>query len=365
MSSCRIREYVAAHGWMGVVARTLVGLVFVFAAVVKAMDPYGTVLKIEEYMTAIGWMPAGEIATVGAVGLVAVEMLVGCGLLLGAAQRVVALAALIINSLFMVLTLWAAIYAPVAECGCFGDVLSLTNWQSFAKNVVLVVLSVVALWSVRSTKWAVGRLVGALVGCVAVVALAIYSLILLPPVEKFPFGEGVNLPKAIAEELMASQEENYVICRSKSTGEERRFLAGDSEWWDENEWEFVEAVASKAESRRVGARDFRLYIGAMDITAQILDLPMCRLVCVENVERLTVGTVAKLQRVAQRCLSLGNRVVVVTASPLKQAELYFPNMEMCNMDAVTMRALLRGRAGIVTLREGTVEHKATVWGVAL
>ena len=346
--------------WLAVVARTMVGAVLVFSSVVKALDPYGTVLKMEEYLAAVGWHSVGEIATFGAVALVGVEMLIGGALLLGAMPKLTAKVALVLNALFLVLTLWVAVANPVAECGCFGDVVTLTNWQTFAKNVVLVLLTIVALWGAgeRGAKW---RTVGAVVAMVGVVALAIYSLIRLPLVEKFPFGEGVNLVEAVNEDVTDSG--NFVVCRQIATGEERKFSVEDEEWWDENKWEFVRTETPEKESVRVTARDFRLYVDDYDITAQVLMMPICRLVCVESVERLSKGNLEKLRTIAQECMIRGERVVVVSTSPLRRLERKFPNMEICNMDVVALRALLRARAGIVTLQRGTVMHKVTVAAV--
>ncbi len=347
--------------WAAVVARTVVGAVLVFSSVVKALDPYGTVLKLEEYLVAVGWHSMGEIATFGAVALVCVEMLIGGALLLGAMPKLTAKVALVLNGLFLALTLWVAIANPVAECGCFGDVVRLTNWQTFAKNVVLVVLTLVALWGAgeRGAKW---RSVGALVAMVGVLALATYSLIRLPLVEKFPFGVGVNLVEAVSEEVV--EDEVFVVCREVATGNERTFSVNDEEWWDESKWEYLRTNAPEEKGGvRVSARDFKLYVDDYDITAQILMMPLCRLVCVESVERLSDDNLKKLRTIANECIDRGERVVVVSASPLSRVERKFPNMEICNMDAVALRALLRARAGIVTLQRGTVVHKVTVAAV--
>lgn len=342
-------------------ARTIVGAVLVFSSIVKALDPYGTVLKMEEYLAAMGWHSVGDVAMWGAVALVGVEMLVGAALVVGALPRLTAKAALVLNGAFLLVTLWAAVANPVAECGCFGDVVTLTNWQSFAKNVVLVALTLVALWGAgeRGRMW---REVTAATAVVGVVTLAVWSLIKLPIVEKFPFGEGVNIVEAIDNDVALS--ESYVVCREVATGVERTFAMDDSEWWDDGRWEFVRTETPGAkESVKVSARDFRLYVDDYDITAQVLMVPVCRLMCVENVDRLTDRELTKLQRIAESCMARDERVMVVSASPLKKLERKFRNMEFCNMDPVVLRALLRARAGIVTLQRGTVVHKVTVAAV--
>lgn len=358
----KVKKHINIPHWAAVVARTVVGAVLVFSSIVKALDPYGTVLKLEEYLMAVGWHSMGEIATFGAVALVGVEMLVGGALLLGAMPKLTAKVALVLNGLFLALTLWVAVANPVAECGCFGDVLRLTNWQTFAKNVVLVLLTLVALWGAGEcgAKW---RTVGALVAMLGVVTISIYSLIRLPLVEKFPFGVGVNLVEAMSEDV--SESEVFVVCREIATGRERTFSVNDQEWWNESKWEYVRTESHEEKGGvKVLARDFRLYVDDYDITSQLLVVPMCRLVCVESVERLSDGNLRKLRTIADECIARGERVVVVSASPLSRVERKFPNMEICNMDAVALRALLRARAGIVTLQRGTVVHKVSAAAVA-
>lgn len=348
--------------WLAVVARTMVGAVLVFSSVVKALDPYGTVLKIEEYMAALGWHPVGEIATWGGVALVGVEMLVGCALLLGAMPKLTAKVALGLNGAFLLVTLWAAVANPVAECGCFGDVVRLTNWQSFAKNVLLVALTLVALRGAKE-RTGVWRAVVAAVGMAGVVTLAIYSLVMLPLVEKFPFGVGVNMVEAIGQDV--AEEESYVVCREIATGEERTFAVGDSEWWDESRWEFVRTLTPTAkEEVTVSARDFRLYVDDYDLTMQALVVPVCRLICVENVDRLSRRELEKLRTIAWECVDRNERVLIVSASRFKKVERKFPNLEVCNMDPVVMRALLRARAGVVTLQRGVVAQKVTLEALA-
>jgi hypothetical protein len=295
------------------------------------------------------------------VTLVGVEMLIGGALLLGAMPKLTAKVALVLNALFLVLTFLVAVANPVAECGCFGDVVTLTNWQTFAKNVVLVVLTLVALWGAgeRGKVW---REATAVVAMVVVVTLATYSLIRLPFVEKFPFGESVNIVEAVNQEY--AEEENYVVCREIATGAERTFAVDDSEWWDESKWEFVSTVTPSAkEDVRVAAKDFRLYVDDYDLTMQVLVAPVCRLICVENVDRLSKREHKKLQNIAWECADRGERVMVVSASRINKIERKFPNLEICNMDPIVMRALLRARAGIVTLQRGTVTHKVTVEAV--
>ena len=342
---------------MGVVARLLVGAVLIFSSVAKALDPYGTVLKLGEYFHAMGVEWATSVATPLAVVLIATEMLVGAMLLFGGAPKTSARLALVLNGFFMLLTLWVAIANPVAECGCFGDVVRLTNWQTFAKNVVLVALTMVVwVWAeehkgCRCMVWV------SLVATCGVVLLSIYSLLYLPVVERFPFGVGVNIAEQIAAANEHDMEQTFVVCRNRTTGEERTFGVNDSEWWNEEVWEFIRVESPARDGVEVGVRDFRLSIGNFDITEQVLMAPNCRLLCAENLKTLSAEEIGKMRRIAFDCMAKGDRVLVVTASSLKVADGLFFGIEYCNMDATALRALLRAPVGVVTLQRGVVKQK--------
>lgn len=353
------RNWAERNGWIDTLARVVVGVVFVFSSLVKAFDPYGTILKMDEYFVAMGLEWLSGVGSVLAVGLIVVEMVVGVMLMLRALPKIMAYVALIFNGFYLLLTLWIAVKNPVADCGCFGDVLVLSNWQTFGKNVILVLLSLVIFRYRNHTKgscWAGYVSLGVGAGTLAFV---IYSLIMLPVVEKFPFGEGVNLPQAIEQELISEAEQTFVICRSLETGKEHRFGVNDQEWWDATRWEYVRTDAPKSELK-VRVSEFRIWAGVHDITLDVFDAKRCHLLLVEKIERLNDKEIAKIQRLAADSGATGDRVILVTASPLHLAQNTFPTVEFGNMDPVVMRALLRAPAGVVTLERGTIVYKASL-----
>ena len=127
---------------LNVVARVVVGLVFIFSSFVKGVDPMGTSFKITEYLTAwsffgmsFDWLV--PLATFMAMALIVVEFTIGMMLLFGAFRRVSAWALVLMMLFFTFTTLFDAITNEVADCGCFGDAIKLTNWQTFWKNVAL------------------------------------------------------------------------------------------------------------------------------------------------------------------------------------------------------------------------------------
>ena len=354
----RFAQYLANHRWPTITARLLVAVVFLFSAVVKTLDPYGTVLKLEEYFAAAGveWLDEGSAFM--AVALVTIESLLGAALLVGAWPRTMARLAVVVCSLFALLTLWVVIANPVADCGCFGDLIVLSNGATFAKNLLLLALSIVLLLGVRQRRTKLLVAVVPLVVGAAVATLASYALIDQPFVDRFPFKTGTNLREEMNKVYQEKLQSSYVICRNLHDGRTARFGADDPTWWDESEWEFVEMESPEEEPTiEVKMSDFAITAGGLDITAQLLEMPMCRLCIVEDVSRLSEEELAKMRALTMTFIRRVERTVVVTASSLKAASLKFPGVEVANMDAVTMRALLRAPAGVVTLERGVIRQK--------
>ena len=119
-------------------------IVFIFSGFVKAVDPLGTQYKIQDYLEAFGWtslVPA-FFPFLASVLQAMIEFCLGVYLLFGIRRRTTPLFMLLIMGVMTPLTLWLAIDNPISDCGCFGDAVVLTNWQTFWKNCFLLLAAV-------------------------------------------------------------------------------------------------------------------------------------------------------------------------------------------------------------------------------
>ena len=123
--------------------RVLLGLTFMFSGVVKAIDPVGTQIKLSDYLYAFGMggYLLDSTLIILACLLAGLEILVGAYLLVGAFPKGTSLVVLVMMVLLTPFTLYIALNNPVEECGCFGDALVLTNWETFYKNIFLFLLA--------------------------------------------------------------------------------------------------------------------------------------------------------------------------------------------------------------------------------
>ena len=127
------------------IARILLAVVFILSGFVKAVDPLGTQYKIADYLEAMQLSAfAPDFLTLGAsILLSAIEFGLGICLLFAIRRRLASRLVLLFMTVMTPLTLWTALADPVSDCGCFGDAVVLTNWQTFAKNVVLLSMALI------------------------------------------------------------------------------------------------------------------------------------------------------------------------------------------------------------------------------
>lgn len=222
------------------VCQYLLALTFLFSGFAKCIDPAGTAIKIGEYFGYFGmsflsgWtMPLSWV-------LCLAETMIGAHLLTGRTRLVVWLATLVLL-FFTPLTLYLAINDPIEDCGCFGDALVLTNWQTFYKNVVLLVAVIVLLRFGRRL-WHPLRPFLSAIFCYGVFA---YALIMcwcgtwhLPYVDFRPYKPGTVL---VAEGTTSEENETQYFIIYERAGERRQFALDSIPDADEG-WEFVETV---------------------------------------------------------------------------------------------------------------------------
>ena len=147
--------------------RLNVALTFLFSGYVKAIDPLGTQYKIADYLQALGLggVIPDWLTLTASIGLSTLEFSIGIFLLFAIRRRLTSKVLLLVMAVMTLITAWIVIANPVKDCGCFGDALKLTNAETFAKNIVLLAISIL-LWKKpldmvrfisKPTQWKIGR----------------------------------------------------------------------------------------------------------------------------------------------------------------------------------------------------------------
>lgn len=120
-------------------SRFILAGLLLFSGFVKAVDPWGTVFKINDYLSAFHWETLKPYASVGSIALIATEFLLGVLLFMGIWRKFTAWATLLFMGAMTLLTLYIALFDPVSDCGCFGDFLKISNTATFVKNILFMI----------------------------------------------------------------------------------------------------------------------------------------------------------------------------------------------------------------------------------
>lgn len=232
---------------LNVVSRWIVGLVFLFSAFVKGVDPMGTMFKIQDYMSS--WSLFGSsfewaypLAGVLAVTLICAEFLVGVLLIFNSLRILSAWLLALMMAFFTVTTFFDAVTNLVDDCGCFGDAIKLTNWETFWKNVVLDVFAVVIFYTrkLRYRRRLERDAIVMLVGIAAMIVFCVYNIKHEPVIDFRPWKMG---------NTMVEHQEPMNIIKFRSVADPNvvdtlKYKNGewDNKWndyFDETKWEVL------------------------------------------------------------------------------------------------------------------------------
>ena len=307
------------------IARLLLALTFILSGFVKAVDPLGTQYKIHDYLAAIGLASIvpdfGTLAS--SVILSATEFLLGICLLFAIRRRLVSKILVVLMTVMTLLTLWLAIDDPVTDCGCFGDALVLTNWQTFWKNVVLLAAALI-VWRYpldmprlisESNQWIVMNYSAFFI----LVIIAGRSLYTLPQFDFRPYHVGTNLREGW-QRMMEGEDSPYTEFFIEST--------------DEGE-DITEAV--------LGSQGYTFLLVA------------------PHLENANDSQFDRLNSIYEYCLENGYQFYCLTASTHKGIgrwqDITGAEYPFCNTDETTLKTVIRSNPGLLLLNDGVIIRK--------
>lgn len=349
---------------IGSISRTLLALTFLFSGFVKAVDPLGTVYKIEDYLKAFGgWFTdLLPLAGAAAVCLILAEWLLGWAMLLNVRTRWTSWLALVFYLIMTPLTLWIALTNPVSDCGCFGDALVLTNWQTFYKNVVLLCLVIILLVCRKAIpqlfSWWM-EIVIALLALISGGLIMGYSYTHLPPLDFRPYKVGNHIPTLmeIPEDAEPDQYEITLVYAKDGVQQEftlENYPKGDSTWT------FVDqrSVLVK-KGYEAPIHDFEiLNMDFEDITYDILESEEpVSLITMYDLKKADRSQIEKVQSYISHHTSY-----ILTGSGESEIEDFcmeygIDETVFCTIDPVTLKTIVRANPGLFVVQNGTIIEK--------
>ncbi len=340
------------------IVRLFVGVLFIFSGLVKLDDPMGTAIKMEEYFEVF----AHDISSVFQyfipfsleIGLfvVILEILLGVAVLINFRMKLTSWVLLLLILFFTFLTFYSAWFDKVTDCGCFGDAIPLTPWQSFSKDIILLILILYIFMRKRaflpalSEKGAVRVLGVVLVFCIGV---AYYALQHLPPIDFRPYKVGTDIRKA----MQPSEEFRYLYIMEKD-GERFEFEVYPTD----TTYKFIEMVLLNPEAQPK-ITDFSIWNDEGDFTEEALTGNKL-LVLILDVNKAKVGKVPSIASLAE---SLKGNVDtwIITANDQATFENFRHEYQLAFpyyfADGTVMKAMIRANPGLMLLKDGVVIEK--------
>ena len=346
--------------------RTILAATFILSGFTKVIDPWGTAMKVNEYLSIYGLEFLSPASMTFSIWLCGAELMMGCMLLFKVRIRLISIFALISMTFFTLLTLLSATVIPVEDCGCFGEVLKLSPWKTFFKNLALLPMAFVVWWRYRPDRIFAFKPLEILLTCTFFAGsmyLGYYCYIHLPLIDFLPYKVGVDIREAMhASGAEPAETETVLVYRNLETGRLEEFSLDDTEWQDTLKWEWVDTrTTSELPSIRPLVSEFALRDAGGDATEEILATPgRLYMLCVTSFDRLPRGCSRRMARLVVRAAEEGARVVCLTPQPLYEETWYdFGTGEVhCyNIDASTMKPMLRAANGVVVLDDGTITAK--------
>ena len=301
--------------------RLIVSFTFIFSGFVKLVDPLGSSYKFQEYFSSdvLNLEFLIPYALPFSIFLIMAELLLGVMLLLGYLPKFTVWSLFIMILIFLFLTWYSAYYNKVLDCGCFGDAVKLSPWETFYKNVALLAFILVLLFTTKHirpllsltfAKWAT------FLSFFAFLYITYHVLVHLPIIDFRPYAIGKNIPDGM-----------------KASGPELPPI-----------------------------HDF--YLESNDgnnLTEAVLQEDKVMLIVAYNLLKSDREGFPKIKTVTDQALKNGYKIYLLTASSEKdflslKAEFDF-NFELLFCDETTLKTIIRANPGIVTLQKGTVTGK--------
>lgn len=362
-------------------SRLFVGILFIFSGLIKANDTLGFGYKLEEYFDVFHLSFFSPYATGIAMFLCILEIVLGAMLLFGFWGKKVATGLLGIIIFFTFLTFVSAAFKVVTSCGCFGDAIPLTPWQSFSKDLVLLVL-IVYLFIYRDKILPLTQNTGQQkIALIAVTALSfiftIYTYTYLPVIDFLPYKIGASIPDAMKIPEGATPDEFLIMyqLKNKATGAKKEMSDKDylkTEIWKDANWEIVGDPVQKLIKKGYEPKIKDLNISdasGTDYTKELIENPYYNLVIVAyNLKYTNADAIGKLNALTMDATEQFNiRTVLLTSNSAQDAAAFSKSnkvlSEIFYADAVPLKSMVRANPGLILLKNGVVINKWSFSGM--
>ena len=345
--------------WVKPVARFLVGGLFIFSGLIKVNDPVGTAIKLEEYFNVFSsdfapFFGALEpYALFFSLFLVVLEVALGVAVLINFRMSTTSWILLLLILFFSFLTFYSAYFNKVTDCGCFGDAIKLTPWESFTKDLILLSLILVIFPYRQQFKPMFGKRMGDLIiGLVVVinVYLAIHAVRHLPFIDFRAYKPGISIPVS----MEPSEPLRHLYIMEKG-GEKFKFESYPTD----TTYHYLDIKLLNPEAQPT-ITDYSVWnTDGEDVTEQTFQGTQL-LIVVHYVEKADAPIFKEINNlISQVDDEIG--VMVLTASDQESFEVFRHEVQLAApyyfADATVLKTMIRSNPGLLLLKDGVVKGK--------
>lgn len=346
-------------------SRIFVGALFIFSGFVKLNDPIGFSYKLEEYFGegVLNLEFLVPYALVLAIFIVIYELLLGVTLLIGYALKFTKWSLLLMIVFFTFLTFYSAYFNKVTDCGCFGDAIPLTPWQSFIKDVILLVLILILFFNEKyikpilakaSLKWIV------FATSIACLYFAYHVLMHLPAIDFRAYKIGTNIPEAMSYPDDAQEAVYEYQWSFKVDGEEKIYTTNGS--YPEVAGEFINVETKLIdEGYTPPIHDFSLIKDGEDYIDELMQEDKLLIVVAYNISKTEREGWAVIYAALKEASKQDFKIIGLTASGDKDISNiksdFNLDFDFYFADETAIKTIIRANPGLVILKNGTITNK--------
>ena len=345
--------------------RVFVGILFIISGFVKLNDPVGFSFKLQEYFApdVLNIEFLSPFALGLAIILVIVELVLGVALIIGYYKRLTMWLLLLMIIFFTFLTFYSAYFNKVTDCGCFGDALPLTPWQSFTKDVILLIMIVFLFINIKHIKPFFSNFSRSIIifaTFIACLSFGYYVLMHLPAIDFRAYKEGVNISEGMTIPEGAPEAVFDYNWKFNINGEEK-IITTQGEY-PTSEGEFIGVETEVVEEGYVPPiHDFTIEKDGENFTEKFLNTPDLIVIIAYDLNKTEWNGWPVIKELTNDALKKGYSVIGLTASgdasvnDLKEKQNI--NFDFYFTDATTLKTIVRSNPGIVKLHNGTIIQK--------
>ena len=347
------------------ISRIFVGVLFIISGLIKLNDPLGFSYKLQEYFSAdvLNMTSLEPYSLMISVLVVVFEVVLGVFLLIGYKPKFTIWSLLLMIVFFTFLTFYSAYFDKVKDCGCFGDALKLTPWESFTKDLVLLFFILILFFGIKHIKPLFDKLITtvlALLGFIFSLWFGYYVLEHLPAKDFRAYKIGANIQEGMSVPKDAVKPIVEYSWKFNVDGEEKIITTNGS--YPSIEGDFV-SVDTKViqEGYEPPIYDFSIESENEDLTQQFLETENLIVIVSYSLEKIEHEGAMKLKALAEEAIKKGYKVIGLTASgeDAKQRieATYHIDFEFYLCDEKALKTVVRSNPGILELDGGTVKQK--------